>query len=160
MTTIDSGTASRAAAPRHRTLNVVRLQFVNAGWCRKTVNQQAERIRRIFKWAASEELVSAAVYHALANVTGLQRGRTPAREPEPVGPVDDAVVDATLPHLNRHVRGSVEFQRLTGCRPGEACKLRRCDRRRVAVAPAPPQVEAQRQDADGEYRGESPSRAR
>lgn len=30
MTTIDSGTASRAAAPRHRTLNVVRLQFVNA----------------------------------------------------------------------------------------------------------------------------------
>ncbi len=39
----------------------------------------------------------------------------------------DAVVDATLPHLNRHVRGLIEFQRLTGCRPGEACALRLCD---------------------------------
>jgi integrase len=29
--------------------------------------------------------------------------------------------------LNRHVRGLVEFQRLTGCRPGEACVIRRCD---------------------------------
>jgi DNA polymerase V len=28
--------------------------------------------------------------------------------------------------LTRHVRGLVEFQRLTGCRPGEACALRRC----------------------------------
>jgi integrase len=37
------------------------------------------------------------------------------------------VVDATIAHLNRHVRGLVEFQRLTGCRPGEACRIRRCD---------------------------------
>jgi integrase len=44
-----------------------------------------------------------------------------------VGPVDDATVDATLPFLNRHVAGLVQFQRLTGCRPGEACRLRRCD---------------------------------
>jgi integrase len=45
----------------------------------------------------------------------------------PVGPVDDAVVDATLSHLNRQVAGLVRFQRLTGCRPGDACLLRRCD---------------------------------
>jgi integrase len=116
-----------AAAFGPLALKAVRQRFVNAGWCRKTVNQQTERARRIFKWAASEELVPAAVYHALATVTGLQRGRTPAREPEPVGPVDDAIVDATLPFLNRHVRGLVEFQRLTGCRPGEACRVRRRD---------------------------------
>lgn len=41
--------------------------------------------------------------------------------------MDDATVDATLVHLNRHVSGLVEFQRLTGCRPGEACAVRRCD---------------------------------
>jgi integrase len=45
----------------------------------------------------------------------------------PVGPVEDAVVDATLPFLNRHVKGLVEYQRLTGCRPGEACRVRICD---------------------------------
>jgi integrase len=32
-----------------------------------------------------------------------------------------------LPFLNRHVRGLVEFQRLTGCRPGEASSVRRVD---------------------------------
>jgi integrase len=116
-----------AAAFGPLALKAVRQRFVNAGWCRKTVNQQTERVRRIFKWAASEELVPAGVYHALATVTGLQRGRTPAREPEPVGPVENAVVDATLPFLSRHVRGLVEFQRLTGCRPGEACRVRRRD---------------------------------
>ncbi len=39
----------------------------------------------------------------------------------------DALVDATLPHVSRHVAGLIRFQRLTGCRPGEAVRLRRCD---------------------------------
>lgn len=108
-------------------LKAIRQKFIADGWCRGFINQRVGRVRRIFKWAASEELVSAAQYHALTTVTGLQRGRTAARESEAVGPVDDAVVDATLPILNRHVRGLVEFQQLTGCRPGEACHLRRRD---------------------------------
>jgi integrase len=108
-------------------LKAVRQRFVAAGWCRRSVNQQIERVRRAFKWAAGEELIPFEVYHRLTAVTGLQKGRSAARETEPVGPVDDAVVDATLPFLNRHVRGLVEFQRLTGCRPGEACAARRCD---------------------------------
>ncbi|HEV3436827.1 MAG TPA: hypothetical protein VG122_05685, partial [Gemmata sp.] len=108
-------------------LKAVRQKFVKAGWCRRSVNQQIERVRRAFRWAAGEELIPFEVYHRLTAVSGLQRGRTEAREPDPVKPVDDAIVDATLQHLSRHVRGLVEFQRLTGCRPGEACRLRRCD---------------------------------
>ena len=108
-------------------LKAVRQKFIAAGWCRKSVNQQIERVRRAFKWGASEELVPAGVHQALATVSGLQRGRSEARETEPVGPVSDAVVDATLPHLSHHVRGIIELQRLTGCRPGEACILRRAD---------------------------------
>ena len=73
------------------------------------------------------QLVPVGVYQAIATIDGLQKGRTEAHELPPVGPVDDAVVDATLPFLNRHVRGSVEFQRLTGCRPGEACSIRRSE---------------------------------
>jgi integrase len=108
-------------------LKAVRERFIAVGWCRKTVNQQVERVRRAFKWAAAEELIPFECYHRLTAVTGLQRGRTAARESDPVSPVDDAVVDAVLPFLNRHVRGLVEFQRLTGCRPGEACAIRRAD---------------------------------
>jgi integrase len=73
------------------------------------------------------ELVPVTTYTALATVAGLQEGRTEARESEPVEPVADAVVDATLPFLNRHVAGMVQLQRLTGCRPGEAAAVRRCD---------------------------------
>ena len=108
-------------------LKTVRTKFVALGWSRKTVNARVERVRRIFKWAVAEELVSPLVYQALAAVAGLQRNRTVAPDAEPIGPVEDVVVDATLPHLNRHVAGLVRFQRLTGCRPGEACRIRRCD---------------------------------
>jgi len=108
-------------------LKAARQKWVTAGLARSECNRRTNLVRRMFKWAASEELVPATVHQALTTVTGLQRGRTEAREPDPVGPVDDAVVDATLPFLNRHVRGLVEFQRLTGCRPGEACALRRRD---------------------------------
>ena len=108
-------------------LKAIRQRFIAADWCRKTVNQQIERVRRIFKWAVAEELVPPSIYQALAAVEGLKRGRSSARETEPVGPVSDAVVDATLPHLSHYVRGIIELQRLTGCRPGEACILRRAD---------------------------------
>jgi integrase len=108
-------------------LKAVRQGWVNAKLSRSECNRRTNLVRRIFKWAAAEELVSPAVYHGLTVVVGLQRGRTTAKETAPVGPVDDATVDATLPYLNRHVRGLVEFQRLTGCRPGEACLVRRED---------------------------------
>ena len=67
----------------------------------------------IMKWAVAEELAPPTVSFALGAVTALQRGRTAAPETDPVRPVSDAVVDSTLPHLNRHVRGLVEFQRFT-----------------------------------------------
>jgi integrase len=74
-----------------------------------------------------EELAPPSLAHALAAVEGLQAGRTDARETAPVKPVDDATVEATLPHLPDVVADMVRFQRLTGCRPGEVCTLRPCD---------------------------------
>ncbi len=81
-------------------------------------------MKRAFKWASAEELVPVAVYQSLRTLAGLRRGRSEVRESEPVLPVDDATVDATLPHLNAHLRAMVELQRLTGMRPGEVCGLR------------------------------------
>ncbi|MCE9567341.1 MAG: tyrosine-type recombinase/integrase [Planctomycetes bacterium] len=109
-------------------VKAARQKWVNEKRSRTECNRRVALVKRIFKWAVAEELVPPAVHQAIAAVTGLQKGRTTAHETEPVGPVDDAVVDATVACLqNRHVRGLVEFQRLTGCRPGEACMIRRCD---------------------------------
>jgi hypothetical protein len=94
-------------------IKAVRQRFIATGWGRKTVNARVDRVRRVFKWATAEELVPVAVYTALAAVPGLQKGRSLAPESEPVEPVADEVVDATLPLLNRHVRGLVEFERLS-----------------------------------------------
>ena len=108
-------------------LKTVRQEFVTAGICRAIVNSRVGKIKRIWKWAVANELVPVTTYTALTTVTGLQEGRTDARESEPVGPVDPDVVDATVEQLNRQVAGLVRFQQLTGCRPGEATALRRCD---------------------------------
>jgi integrase len=108
-------------------LKVVRQRMVEADWCRGVVNQRCRRIVRAFKWGVSEELVPESTWRALTTVRGLEQGRTEARETEPVGPVAAAVVDATLPFVRPPVRGMIQLQRLTGCRPGEACVMRACD---------------------------------
>ena len=94
------------------------------GLSRNTINQHVGRIRRIFRWAVSEELLPVQVHQALATVAGLRKGRGEARESDPVMPVADAMVEATLPHLPPVVADMVRLQRLTGARPGEVCLIR------------------------------------
>jgi integrase len=106
-----------------KALAAVRNRMVGSGWCRTLVNRRTDRVKRMFKWAASQELIPATTYQALRTLEGLRRGRTEAHETEPIRPADPAHVAATLPYLDRHVRVMVEVQRLTGMRPCEVCKL-------------------------------------
>lgn len=96
-------------------------------WSRNYINSQVQRIRRMFKWAASQELVPVAVYQSLCTIEPLRRGRSQARENAKVGPVPQHMLDATLPHLCRPVRALVDLQLLTGARPNELLALRACD---------------------------------
>ncbi|HMO84825.1 MAG TPA: site-specific integrase [Lacipirellulaceae bacterium] len=105
-------------------LKALRQRYVDLGWSRTYVNQNTRRIIRMFRWAVGEGLLYPTTAQALAMVPGLRRHRTTARETEPVRPVEDAVVEATLPHLPPIVADMVRIQRLTGCRPGEVCLLR------------------------------------
>lgn len=91
------------------------------------MQQANEHCQGNLKWAAAEELLKPEIYHGLTVVSGLQKGRTQAREKRPVRSVDDSVIETTLPVLNQYARGLVEFQRLTGCRPGETCAIRIID---------------------------------
>jgi integrase len=108
-------------------LKLVREEFIRDGNCRSVVNQNISRIRRMFRWAVENELIPVTVYQALATVAGLRKGRSTAREPEPVQPVDDAAVEASLPFMAPQVQAMVRLQRLSGCRPGEIAALRPCD---------------------------------
>lgn len=97
------------------------------GWTRQNVNAQAGRVRRVFRWAAEAELVPAAVWSALAAVKGLGKGRSPARESEPVAPATAWQVGRTLPRLPPAVAAMVRLGWHTGCRPQDACNLRAAD---------------------------------
>ena len=110
-------------------LNLCRQQLIQQGLARTTINQALNRIKRVFRWAASQELLIAvageiAPWLQLNTLRGLERGRSNVRETAPVPPVADAVVQQTLPHLPLVVRDMVQLQRLTGMRPGEVCQLR------------------------------------
>ena len=108
-------------------LKAVRQRMVDKGWSRGHINKAIGRIRRCFKWAVENELVRPDMYHGLMAVSGLRKGRSEAKETDPVLPVDDETVQSTLPHLTSVVADMVRFQRITGCRPQDVCNLRPCD---------------------------------
>jgi integrase len=108
-------------------LKAVRQAMLDAGLSRGVINHRICRIRRVFRWAVAEELVPPSVDHGLSAIEGLRKGRTAAREPEPVRPVPDEVVEATLPAVPEVVADMIRLQRLCGARPAEVCILRPCD---------------------------------
>ncbi|MCA9232201.1 MAG: hypothetical protein KDA57_16255 [Planctomycetales bacterium] len=105
-------------------LKALRERMIQDGHSRRYINDHVARVKRLFKWAASEQLVPQATYQALALVSGLRKGKTQAHETTPILPVDQDVVDATLPHLSTVVGDMVRLQKLTGMRPSEVCALR------------------------------------
>ncbi|WP_439627603.1 tyrosine-type recombinase/integrase [Gemmata sp.] len=105
-------------------LKQVREAMVRKGWARPTVNEACNRVKRVFRWAVENELVPADRWEALRSVPGLQKGRTNAPEPDPVGPVDRGRVAATLPFVRSPVRGMIEVQLLTGMRPQDVVRVR------------------------------------
>jgi integrase len=113
-------------------LAAVRDAMIQKQWGRASINTHAGRLKRIFKWAVSKELIPPSVSHGLSAVAGLRAGRSPARETDPVRHVSDAAVAQTLPFLTSTVAAIVRLQLLTGARPGEICSLRTADIDRTA----------------------------
>lgn len=110
-----------------KSFKAIRQRLVDGHKSRTYINKIMGVIARCFKWGVSEELIPPSVYHGLSSVDGLRKGRSDAREPSPILPVEATLVEATLPYLPAVVADMVRFQRLTGCRPGEVCQLRPMD---------------------------------
>jgi integrase len=108
-------------------LKAVRQALIDAGLSRTEINRRVGRIVRIFKWAVENEMVPANVHHGLKAIAGLKKGRTEAKELEPVKPVPEAYVEAVRPFVSRQVWAMTQLQRLTGMRPGEVCQMRTTD---------------------------------
>ena len=108
-------------------LKAVRHAMIREGLCRNVINARVNRIRRIFKWGVGNQLVPANVLLALQAVEPLKRGRSEARDTDPVQPAPQHLVDETLKHVPRQVAAMARLQILTGMRPGEVTAIRTGD---------------------------------
>lgn len=92
---------------------------------RTEVNRRVNGVRRIFRWAVSEEIVPAATLASLETVSGLRAGE--ARDNPPRTAADPRVVDATATALEAEghagIAAVIRLLRWTGCRPDEICRL-------------------------------------
>jgi integrase len=120
-----ANTAAASFGPR--CLRAVQQNMVEIGWCRNNVNRSLSRIKMLFKWAVSQELLQSSVYHALSTVPGLRKGRSDARETEPTKPAMQEHIDAIKPYVSRHMWTIIQLQLLTAARPSEILKIRPCD---------------------------------
>ena len=94
-------------------LMAVQDAFVKKGHCRRYVNQNVGRIKRMFKWGVSRELVPIDIYQSLTSVSGLRKGKTKARESAPILPIEDDIVDSTLKQIPYETtKAMIRFQRL------------------------------------------------
>jgi integrase len=118
---------TKAAAFGPKRLKDVRSAMVQANNSRKPINKHVGRIRSMFKWAVAEELLPPTIHAALLCVQGLKAGRTEAKENEPVIPVSAELVHKVKATVSPSIAGLIEFQLLTGARPGEAVQVRLCD---------------------------------
>lgn len=101
----------------------LRLTMIQAGWTRRYIRDQCQRIKRLIGWGVAEELLPRDAKHALDAVAGLAIGEFGVCEGHQVLPVPDDVVEATLAQLRPKVADMVRIQLLTSMRPGELVQL-------------------------------------
>ena len=94
----------------------VRRRMIALGWARTMCNKQVNRIRRVFRWGVSQDLVPTSVMESLRSLDPLRKGRTKARETAAVGPVDEWAVLATLDHCRPILAAMIRLQWVSGMR--------------------------------------------
>lgn len=120
-------------------LQAVRRKFIarkhnGRPWSRRHVNEQINRVRRIFAWGVGEGVVKPEAIAALREVRPLKKGKSAAPESDRRGakPVDWETVEKTLPHMPAGLAAMVQAHYLIGCRAGEIVLMREVDVNRKA----------------------------
>ena len=108
----------------HTDMLAVRDALVRRGLARVTVNRYIGIIcNRILPWALDEGLIRAVTKAELSQVQPLKANRSEAHETEPVRPVGDAEIAATVSAMMPNTADMVRVHRLTGMRPEELCDM-------------------------------------
>ena len=101
--------------------------WIARDWSRRYINRMVNTVKRIFKYAVSEELVTAETFQRLQTVEALRFGTCNARETEERKPVPLDDVRKTAAELSPILRDLLRVLVGTGMRPSEVCNMRPCD---------------------------------
>lgn len=96
-------------------------ELVKREYSRAYGNRLIAITKAAFKYAMQRRLIPPEQFILIDSVDLLTAKEAPTKTVEPV---DDAIVDLTLPHLSNDFADMVRFIRATGCRPGEARLMR------------------------------------
>jgi len=108
-------------------LKAVRELMIEWGLVRKSINRHVGRIRRAFEWAYEEGMIPVETATGLQLVKALKPGRTLAKDNPKVVGVSQEAIDAVKPFVTRQVWAMIQVQLHSAMRPGEVCRMRRCD---------------------------------
>lgn len=106
-------------------LRTVQAAMIERGWSRGYINRQVKRLRFIFKWGVSWELVPKHTPEALRTVPSLGHGDAP--ESKPRRAIPDEQLQAVRAILDGRNRDLFDLLLLTGARPGELLSLKTGD---------------------------------
>ncbi|HUP77992.1 MAG TPA: hypothetical protein VM260_05455 [Pirellula sp.] len=101
--------------------------MIDEGLSISTGNDYIARLKHMFRWGVSEELVPEPVLRRLDTVSSEHQGRSKAQDRRIVEAITNEVVEKTLAEIPTVVQSMVQLQRLTGMRPAEICHIRPCD---------------------------------
>ncbi len=105
-------------------LKMLREAMIAEDLSRKYINDSISRIKRMFCWAVSEELIEVKIYQALLTVGGLRQGQSLAKPSRRVTTVSEEHVNAVIAVVSEIVGAMIQVQLLTGVRPQEICNMR------------------------------------
>jgi len=118
----------RPTRPNHfgpKALADVRDAMIAKGWPRTRVNEQISRVRRVFRWGVSQEIVSVHTVLALRELLPLREGEVRGlTESSPVTAASQEQVDAVLAQLVPTLATMVRVHQLVGMRPSELFTMR------------------------------------
>lgn len=100
-------------------LRIVREAMIAAGWTRRYINHSVNRLRGVFRFAASWEMILISVPEALKTLKGLTGGESTARVNEPRSAVPQADIQRVRAKVKPMDRDLMDLMLLTGCRSGE-----------------------------------------
>ncbi|MBL1217610.1 MAG: site-specific integrase [Planctomycetes bacterium] len=108
-------------------LRIVRDKMITLRWRRTSINKQTTRLRRVFRWGVSHDLVPADMVERLKAVEGIPIGTPGVENDKLVELVSDEQIDAIRPFISRQAWAIIQLQLLTGARAGELVGLRPVD---------------------------------